>query len=495
MGSVHDAGTRAARVRAVRRRPTTAFTAELARAARRARRRVAARVSSTTLRPSRTRRLRAELAAQTARTLVHPGVLRLGDHRRGRGRVDGGIADLLPASAGDVDGPVSGTVFKVERGPAGEKIAYVRMFSGDGPDARPAALRRRRRRKVTAIRVFDRGVRRAAPVGRRRADRQALGSRRHPDRRRDRRRARTARTSTTSRRRRSRRWSFPDRRSDRGALHVALTQLAEQDPLIDVRQDDIRQETVRLALRRGAEGGHPGDARGRVRHRRRVPRDDHDLHRAPDRDRGPPSSCSTSRRTRSSPPSDSASSRAPPVRASSSGSRRSSARCRSRSSTRSRTPCGRRCTQGLHGWEVTDCAVAMTHSGYLGKHGLGHQYFNKSMSSTGEDFRFLTPLVLMDALRQAGTLRARADPPVPRRDPGGHVGALVPVFGRLRAIPGRRRCAARPSWWRAMSRPRRCTTCTSGSSSLTRGEGVLENAFDRYEPVTRRRTHSIADGS
>ena len=28
------------------------------------------------------------------------------------------------------DGPVSGTVFKVERGPAGEKIAYVRMFSG-----------------------------------------------------------------------------------------------------------------------------------------------------------------------------------------------------------------------------------------------------------------------------------------------------------------------------------------------------------------------------
>ena len=27
-------------------------------------------------------------------------------------------------------GPVSGRVFKIERGPAGEKIAYVRMFSG-----------------------------------------------------------------------------------------------------------------------------------------------------------------------------------------------------------------------------------------------------------------------------------------------------------------------------------------------------------------------------
>ena len=41
-----------------------------------------------------------------------------------------GIKALLPASAGDADGPVSGIVFKVERGSTGEKIAYVRMFSG-----------------------------------------------------------------------------------------------------------------------------------------------------------------------------------------------------------------------------------------------------------------------------------------------------------------------------------------------------------------------------
>src|SRR4029453_12500135 len=48
--------------------------------------------------------------------------------------------------------------------------------------------------------------------------------------------------------------------------------------------------------------------------------------------------------------------------------------------------------QGLYGWEVTDCTVAMTLSGYLAKHGLGHQRFNKSISSTGEDFRSLPPL-------------------------------------------------------------------------------------------------------
>jgi ribosomal protection tetracycline resistance protein len=41
-----------------------------------------------------------------------------------------GIAELLPVAEGDADGPVSGTVFKVERGAVGEKIAYARMFSG-----------------------------------------------------------------------------------------------------------------------------------------------------------------------------------------------------------------------------------------------------------------------------------------------------------------------------------------------------------------------------
>ena len=35
---------------------------------------------------------------------------------------------------------------------------------------------------------------------------------------------------------------LPARRADQGALHAALAQLAEQDPLINLRQDDARQE-------------------------------------------------------------------------------------------------------------------------------------------------------------------------------------------------------------------------------------------------------------
>ncbi|PEJ67054.1 elongation factor G [Bacillus wiedmannii] len=45
--------------------------------------------------------------------------------------------------------------------------------------------------------------------------------------------------------------------------------------------------------------------------------------------------------------------------------------------------------QGLYGWEVTDIIVTLTHTGYA------------SPVTTASDFRNLTPLVLMDALKQA----------------------------------------------------------------------------------------------
>ncbi len=47
--------------------------------------------------------------------------------------------------------------------------------------------------------------------------------------------------------------------------------------------------------------------------------------------------------------------------------------------------------QGLYGWEVTDIIVTLTHTGYA------------SPITTASDFRNLTPIVLMDALKQAET--------------------------------------------------------------------------------------------
>src|SRR5207253_2921305 len=76
------------------------------------------------------RRLRQALAAQTRSARLHP--VFFGSARTGAGleELTAGIAELLAAHVGDPGGAVSGSVFQIERGPAGEKIAYVRMFSG-----------------------------------------------------------------------------------------------------------------------------------------------------------------------------------------------------------------------------------------------------------------------------------------------------------------------------------------------------------------------------
>ena len=75
-------------------------------------------------------RLRKALKRQTRQGRAHP--VFLGSAITGAGVDDlmAAIITLLPATEGDAEAPVSGTVFKVERGPAGEKIAYARLFSG-----------------------------------------------------------------------------------------------------------------------------------------------------------------------------------------------------------------------------------------------------------------------------------------------------------------------------------------------------------------------------
>ncbi len=166
-----------------------------------------------------------------------------------------------------------------------------------------------------------------------------------------------------------------------------------------------------LALRRGPEGGHRGHARARLRHRRRLPRDDHGVHRAPGarrRGRGDhpredahehhrPELAAEhepvqghARRSGSSPR------RSSP--GSSSGATSRSASSRSTCSTRSRRSqtqmeayVREALIEGLAGWQVTDCRVTMTDCGYA------------SPATTAADFRRLTQLVLTTALDRAGT--------------------------------------------------------------------------------------------
>jgi ribosomal protection tetracycline resistance protein len=438
------------------------------------------------------RRLRAELAAQSRRARVHPVFLGSAITGAGVDSLIAGVKELLPAAEGDVDGPVSGSVFKIERGPAGEKIAYVRMFSGTVRVRDRLRFGRGNEGKVTAIGVFDRGaaVRRGAVAAGQIGKLWGLGDSRIGDA------IGMPRTTTPQRH------YFapptletvvvPARPTDKGALHVALAQLAEQDPLIDLRQDDVRQEllvslygevqkevvqatlandfgvdvsfreTTTICIERVVGTGTAVEAMGDA-----------------------PNPFLATVGLRIEPAATGA---GVEFRIEAELGSMPMAFFRAVEDTVRET-----LRQGIYGWEVTDCTVAMTHAGYLGKHGLGHQYFNKSMSSTGEDFRGLTPLVVMSALRQAGTVvcepihRFRLDLPADT------LGAVLPLLARLRAVP--RTPAARGSWYLLEGELPAAAVheLQQQLPAPTRGEGVLESAFDHYQPVrgplpTRPRT-------
>jgi ribosomal protection tetracycline resistance protein len=102
------------------------------------------------------RKLRHALAEQTGRALVYPVFFGSAITGAGVGCLTDGIEELLAAAAGDPEAEASGVIFKIERGRAGEKIAYVRMFTGT-LRTRDRTGGERNGGKVTAISVFDGG--------------------------------------------------------------------------------------------------------------------------------------------------------------------------------------------------------------------------------------------------------------------------------------------------------------------------------------------------
>src|SRR2546428_9004576 len=70
-----------------------------------------------------------DLAARARAGTLHPVFFGSALTSAGVEEVRGGIAQLLPARAGDGDGPLSARVFKIERGPDGHRIAYTQGLS------------------------------------------------------------------------------------------------------------------------------------------------------------------------------------------------------------------------------------------------------------------------------------------------------------------------------------------------------------------------------
>jgi ribosomal protection tetracycline resistance protein len=192
--------------------------------------------------PLTERGLREALARQVRACHVHPVFVGSAGQGVGIAPLLEGIDELLWGPAGDPDAGVSGRVFKIEREVGGERVAYVRLFEG--------TLRARQRVRVgggaeakpTSVRVF-------APAGAPRRDVIApgemgtvrgLGTVRvgdaigvaPPGESETARFPRPALEAVV----------YPIRPEQSGSLGAALNQLAEQDPLIDVRQDEHRHE-------------------------------------------------------------------------------------------------------------------------------------------------------------------------------------------------------------------------------------------------------------
>jgi ribosomal protection tetracycline resistance protein len=127
--------------------------------------------------------------------------------------------------------------------------------------------------------------------------------------------------------------------------------------------------------------------------------------------------------------------------------------------------------QGLAGWEVTDCLVTLTQAGF------------DSVGSTGGDFRKLTPLVLLAALRQAGTIVCEPvealELDIPAETYGAVCGALINARGVIRdTVPD------------GASRHISCVIPTVELRAieyqlprLTRGDGGWVSSFAGYVPV------------
>ena len=80
--------------------------------------------------PMTAERVRGELAAQTRTGQVHPVFFGSAITGAGVDELTAGVVALLPAAGGDVAAEPSGSIFKIERAPDGQKVALIRMFNG-----------------------------------------------------------------------------------------------------------------------------------------------------------------------------------------------------------------------------------------------------------------------------------------------------------------------------------------------------------------------------
>jgi ribosomal protection tetracycline resistance protein len=412
---------------------------------------------------------RRELVEQVRRSQVHP--VYSGSAMTGAGvpELIDGIRNWLPHATSKRADPLQASVFKVERGPAGEKIASARIFAGELHARQVVDVHRGAtsyEAKPTSLRIFERGA--TSPVDIAEAGRivalrglkeiqigDQLGTA-------------TARgghffappTLETVVR--------PVHGAGRSKLFMALQQLAEQDPLIQVRKDDeisvslygeVQKEVIASLLET--------EYRLAVTFSETTP-----IHVER------PIGTGTAQREGGDPDN---------LWPASVGFRVSPAPIGTGIDYRLEVELGglprafhtaieetvrQTLLQGLYGWEVVDCRVDLIHTRYF-----------PPVTAAG-DFRRLVPLVLMRALQEAGT---RVNQPVNHFELDLPPDALASVLGKLaeaNAMVENTTVGAAEARLTGSIPAGRVHAFEAQLPGLTHGEGILLTTFDAFRPVT-----------
>jgi ribosomal protection tetracycline resistance protein len=431
-------------------------------------------------------RLRVEITAQTRAGVLHPVFAGSAATGAGVPELMTGIGALLPATAPDPTGGPSGRVFKVERGAAGEKVAYVRMFTGSVGLRARLALPDGRLGKVSGVQLFEQGdwVRAdaiaAGQIGRlhglsavRVGDgfgAEASAEKHHfpPP---------TLEASVTAARR------------DQGpALRQALAQLADQDPLIGVHTGEDGLPTVSLYGRVQQEvlGATLAEEHGiEVEFA-----DASVLH--VERPRGVGSAVQRLN-TESNPYQATIGLRIGPGRPGSGLTFVVDAPAHDMPLYLFRSAEGfaaaidkhvrRALARGRYGWQVTDCVVTLVECGYSTWDGPPSK---RGPLSTSFDYRKVTPVVVEQALARAQTVVCEPVLLVLLEVPTEDAAAVQRVVTRWGAELVSQTAAADLTRLEVRLVAARLHELQRQLPDLTGGEGVLEPTFDGYQPVPGR---------
>ena len=405
------------------------------------------------------------LIGQIRKGLVHPILFGSAITGAGIAELLKAIAVLLPAVTPDTATEPAGTVFKIERAPAGEKIAYIRMFEGT-LRLRERTLVGGKEQRVTAIEVFADGM--STPKSNVTAGQIAkvwglsLAQIGDP-------------VGISQKLQRSAYFAPPlletairaRNPKDRGRLHAALAQLAEQDPLISLRQDDnagllfvsLYGEVQKEVIQENLESDFKLDvefSESKIIHVERV------IGIGEAHDEAPEPFVATIGLRIEPRPIGSGSAFVFEINT---GTLPASF-CRAVEEATWET-----LQQGLYGWKVIDLQVAMTDS-------IRHRDW---ANATAADHRKLAPLVVMDALKRAGTKVCEPIQQFHLECPSDSIGTVIAELVLLRGLPKEPLAQRKVSIVEGTIPAANVQKFQQLLPTLTRGEGFVETTFSHYD--------------